>query len=188
MSEADNACWYCWCGGLTNPKRQIRPGDIGKALDWYRQNAGVPGRAIRLHPKVMSLAVETPDGVEVIPHAGTLVWSIDVASVVPTTATSIKAISRGQTVQEVSGVGRANMSTLDDKRTRVDKLEPVTPKRPIGRKPGPRPMFLPTDRVRHLAGQGLGAKAIATLLRRDDQLDVSYKTVERLLRGQKALL
>ncbi len=50
-----------------------------------------------------------------------------------------------------------------------------------GRKRKPLPVELITQR----ASEGLGAKAIATLLKTEDGIEVSYKTVQRVLAGKR---
>ena len=72
-----------------------------------------------------------------------------------------------------------NMSTLKDKIFTVDIIRPRIGKR------GPRKKELPDDKIKQLHRDGIGAKAIATHLKREQGIDVSYKTIQRLLSGER---
>jgi hypothetical protein len=76
-----------------------------------------------------------------------------------------------------------NMSTLNRQKTTVDKLDPPIPVRPIVH-PGPKSMALPLDRIVKLAADGMGSKLIARQLNADG-IEVSYKTIQRLLKKVK---
>ena len=66
------------------------------------------------------------------------------------------------------------MTTLNDKKSEVDKIRPSVGKR--GRKRGD----LPEELIRKLHKDGLGSNAIATVLKRRC-IEVSYKTIQRVL-------
>jgi hypothetical protein len=66
----------------------------------------------------------------------------------------------------------------------MDKLDPPIPVRPIVH-PGPKSMALPIDRIVKLAADGMGSKLIARQLNADG-IEVSYKTIQRLLKKVKA--
>jgi hypothetical protein len=76
-----------------------------------------------------------------------------------------------------------NLSTVNNKNITVDKLRLL----PHREKPGPKPKTLPVDFIKTLASQGLGSKAIATQLKHSG-LEVSYKTIQRLIAGQGILV
>jgi hypothetical protein len=69
-----------------------------------------------------------------------------------------------------------NLSTPKAINSQVDKL-------PSGAitKPGPRPVKLPDERIRELSEQGIGSKAIASILEKEFHIVISYKTVQRRL-------
>jgi hypothetical protein len=72
-----------------------------------------------------------------------------------------------------------NMSTLKDEKITVDIIRPRIGKR------GPRKMELPDDKIKQLHEDGMEAKAIATQLKREHGIEVSYKTIQRLLSGER---
>ena len=72
-----------------------------------------------------------------------------------------------------------NMSTLENKKITVDIIRPRISKR------GPRKMELPNYEIKQLHEDGMGAKAIATQLKREHGIEVSYKTIQRVLSGER---
>jgi len=72
-----------------------------------------------------------------------------------------------------------NMSTLKDEIITVDIIRPRIGKR------GPRKMELPDYKIKQLHNNGMGAKAIATQLKREHGIEVSYKTIQRVLSGER---
>jgi len=79
----------------------------------------------------------------------------------------------------VQGHPTHNLSTSYSKNIIADKLNPPVPVRPIVH-PGPKNMALPLDRITKLAAKGMGSKLIARQLNADG-IEVSYKTIQRLL-------
>ena len=71
------------------------------------------------------------------------------------------------------------MSTSDDKKTTVDIIKPLVAKVTRGKR-GPKHRDLPRDLIRQLAGEGMGSKAIASQLKREQGIAVSYKTIQRI--------
>ncbi len=71
------------------------------------------------------------------------------------------AAGREKTVGVLSMMGVGILSTLGSSRR------------------GRRKILLPTDTISHLQHAGLGAKAIATRLRAEHGIEVSYKTIQR---------
>jgi hypothetical protein len=104
---------------------------------------------------------------------------------------SLRAFDGGKQSNKDSGevhyVGSTNLSTLTDKKIEVDKLKVSVPKVTREKKPGPKPKFLPVKKIRQLAGQGLGSKAIATRLKAEG-VKISFKTIQRVLKGQRLLV
>jgi hypothetical protein len=76
--------------------------------------------------------------------------------------------------------GGGNMSTLKAQNSTVDKLS-----RPVVIRPGPKSKVLPMDLIKQLVSEGQGSKMIAKRLT-SDGIDVSYKTIQRLLKKVKA--
>lgn len=88
---------------------------------------------------------------------------------------------------QVSSVGDRIMSTLDDKKFEVDIINPPAMSRARGKR-GPKHRRLPEDLIRQLADEGMGSKAIAAKLKADYGIVVSYKTVQRVLSGERKQL
>ena len=71
------------------------------------------------------------------------------------------------------------MSTPDEKPVIVDKFKPR------GRLKHYKKRELPEGLIRQLHGQGMGSKAITTKLKEETGIQVSYKTVQRILSGER---
>ena len=76
-------------------------------------------------------------------------------------------------------------STLKEEKSKVDTIQPPTLLRPQAKR-GPKHRVLPEDLIRSLAAEGMGSKAIASKLKAERGIDVSYKTVQRVLSGERA--
>ena len=73
-----------------------------------------------------------------------------------------------------------NMSTLDDKKIEVDIIQPSVAK--VTRvKRGPKQKPLPQELIEQWAGEGMGSRAIASKLKNELGIKVSYKTIQRAL-------
>lgn len=73
-----------------------------------------------------------------------------------------------------------NMSTVNGKKSEVDIIQP-----PVGKvtreKRGPKQKALPQELIKQWAGEGMGSKAIASRLKSELGIKVSYKTIQRAL-------
>ncbi|MFC1982559.1 hypothetical protein ACFLV5_02075 [Chloroflexota bacterium] len=85
---------------------------------------------------------------------------------------------------QVSVEGSGNMSTLGSRKIKVDIIDAVTPKRTLGKR-GPKQKDLPQEIIDQWASDGMGSKAIASKLNRELDIKVSYKTIQRLLSGER---
>jgi hypothetical protein len=156
-----------------NPR--VCESDIPKALAWFREETRRDAKLIVLHPSLEKLADAVPRGVRVEFAGGCLAWEIWLAAkseVLP----ERYGIWGGEGAGVVSQVGAGILSTVNDKKIEVDKIQPTPPVVTRGRKS----LKLPTERIRQLALSGMGSKAITRKLR-DEGLLVSYKTVQRRL-------
>ena len=80
------------------------------------------------------------------------------------------------------------MSTTNDQNIYSGHNSPAAPPiKPCGKR-GPKHRDLPEDLIKELAAQGKGAKAIAGELKKENDITVSYKTVERILKGQRVMI
>ena len=87
---------------------------------------------------------------------------------------------------QVSGDVVLNMSTLNDKKSEVDIIQPSVGK--VTRvKRGPKQKPLPQELIEQWAGEGMGSKAIASKLNNELGIKVSYKTIQRLLSGEREI-
>lgn len=73
-----------------------------------------------------------------------------------------------------------NMSTLNGKKSEVDIIDPPVGKVTSGKR-GPKKKALPWELIKQWAGEDMGSKAIATRLKRELGIKISYKTIQRLL-------
>lgn len=94
-----------------------------------------------------------------------------------------KAEDGGKTSAPYQVDGRTIMSTLNSEKNTVAIIPPRVAIRPSSKR-GPKFRDLPVNFIRELAGLGHGPKAIATRLKADG-IAVSYKTVQRVLAGQR---
>lgn len=84
-------------------------------------------------------------------------------------------------------VGDGIMSTLGSKKFKEDIINPPAMSRARGKR-GPKHRRLPEDLIRQLADQGMGSKAIAGWLKAERGVTVSYKTIQRILSGERKQL
>ena len=74
---------------------------------------------------------------------------------------------------------KTKMSTLNSPSLTVNSF------RPRGRPKTYKKRPLPDDKIKQLHKEGMGAKAIATQLKKEQGVDVSYKTIQRVLAGRR---
>ena len=101
-------------------------------------------------------------------------------------------------VQPASGVGHNNtgtqigsgiMSTLESKKFEVDIIHsPDAINDTAKGKRGPKYKPLPEELITQWASEGMGSKAIAAKLKDEPHITVSYKTIQRLLSGERKQL
>ena len=87
----------------------------------------------------------------------------------------------------VPGVGDGIMSTLESQNFEVDIIRSPVATRTLGKR-GPKHKPLPEDVIRRLSVEGMGSKAIAAKLKTELGIDISYKTIQRLLSGERKQL
>jgi len=74
---------------------------------------------------------------------------------------------------------KTKMSTLNSPSVTVDNF------RPRGRPKTYKKRSLPDDKIKQLDKDGMGAKAIVTQLKTEEGIEVSYKTIQRVLSGER---
>lgn len=80
----------------------------------------------------------------------------------------------------VSRDSSVNMSTVNNKKSAVDIIQPSVAKVTRGKR-GPKQKALPQELIKQWTGEGMGSKAIASRLNRELGIKVSYKTIQRAL-------
>ncbi len=93
----------------------------------------------------------------------------------------------GQNQYQVSQQGSRIMSPLESKKIEVDIIDPADATR-ASVKRGPKHRALPEDLIRQLAGEGMGSKAIVARLKAEHRVKVSYKTIQRVISGERKQL
>jgi len=78
------------------------------------------------------------------------------------------------------------MSTLGEEKIEVDIIKP-SGKPKILAKRGPKHKDLPIELIEQLAKEGMGSKAIATKLKAERDVKVSYRTIQRVLSGERSI-
>ena len=92
--------------------------------------------------------------------------------------------NKASQVEVAQGVAqRRNMSTSENRETTVDIIQPQDGVKPRGRR-RPKHRELPEDLVMQLSNEGMGSKAISTKLK-EQGTEVSYKTIQRVLLGER---
>lgn len=96
---------------------------------------------------------------------------------------SVLRESLEKTVQAVVGV-RGIVSTLTEEETTVDLIRPSV----VVGKRGRKHRDLPHDLIRQWESEDMGSKSIATRLKAEQGIVVSYKTIQRVLSGERVTL
>jgi hypothetical protein len=89
--------------------------------------------------------------------------------------------------KEVAGVAGHTpqiMSTVASKKIEVDIIKPSVAARAVLKR-GPKHKALPQELVKQWAGDGMGSKAIASKLNNELGINISYKTIQRALSGER---
>jgi hypothetical protein len=76
------------------------------------------------------------------------------------------------------------MSTVNGKKSEADIIQPSVAK-VTREKRGPKQKALPQELITQWAGQGMGSRVIALKLNNELGIKVSYKTIQRLLSGER---
>jgi len=74
---------------------------------------------------------------------------------------------------------KTKLSTLNSPSLTVDNF------RPRGRPTTYKKRPLPDEKIKQLHKEGMGTKAIATRLKKEQGIPISYKTIQRVLSGQR---
>ncbi|MBA7680347.1 hypothetical protein ES703_88662 [subsurface metagenome] len=92
---------------------------------------------------------------------------------------SKSGVDNTQPVETYTEQQKTKMSILTEKPSTMDNF------RPRGRPKTYKKRSLPGDKIKQLHQDGIGATAIASLLKREYGIDVSYKTIQRVLTGKR---
>ena len=174
-----------WAEPIERRPLQLVTGDIKEAINCFRDKTGQEAKLIILHPSNKHLANEVGDGIRVDYLGGCLAFEVWLSSEdnsgtpVPDTQVVTESISETPKAQSIASYPETKKSTLNPIKSRVDFF------RPRGRPKTYKKRLLPDDKIKQLHHEGMGAKAIATQLKTEQGIDVSYKTIQRVLSGQR---
>jgi hypothetical protein len=93
----------------------------------------------------------------------------------------------GEKTNKVSGVGVSIMATVKGKKTEVAIIHPAVSARPTTKR-GPKHRDLPVDLIMQWAGEGMGSKKITAKLKAEYDITVGFRTIARILSGQRLLV
>ena len=113
---------------------------------------------------------------EMLPASKRLAW-------IPKPQKPEKADKSQYQVSQGAGI----MSTLAGEKSGVDTIPPSDTTNTRGKR-GPKYRTLPVDLIIQFAGEGMGSKTIAARLRSERGIEVSYKTIQRVLSGERKQL
>ena len=80
------------------------------------------------------------------------------------------------------------MATVKTKNSEVAIIQPVTPKVARNGKRGPKYKKLPLTEIKRWATGGMGSKAISRKLAKDYGINVGFRTVARVLSGERLMV
>jgi hypothetical protein len=86
---------------------------------------------------------------------------------------------------QIPQVVRRIMSTVAGEKSEVDVITPSGAVKRMRRR-GPKPKDLPEKLITQWASKGMGSKSITARLK-DEGIEVSYKTIQRVLSGERQL-
>lgn len=178
-----------WAEPLERQHLRLLSGDIKRALAWFKEKTREKmetereARLIMLNPENEHLAKEAGDGVEVVFSGGVLrgeVWlSSEDTFVTPSQRTEpIKVPSKTQPIEILTEKRKMKMSTLNSPSLTVANF------RLRGRPTTYKKQKLPEELIKQLGREGMGSKVIASKLKKQG-IDVSYRTVHRVLSGER---
>ncbi len=167
---------------------RLAEGDIQESCAWFKDKTGQEPKLIILNRGNEHLAQEAGDGMKVDYFGGVLrgeVWlsaadtfGTDFSRTLEATESKSEC-PQAQPIQMYPEKQKTKMSTLNSPSLTVDNF------RPRGRPKTYKKFPLPDHKIKQLHKEGMGAKAIATQLKREQGIDVSYKTIQRVLSGQR---
>ena len=156
----------------------ITEADIPKAIDWYQANTGQVPKFIALHPSRAGLVDKVPEGIEARFIGGCLAWEIWLSQ-----HQNLSPLKEECMLGDSGGI----MSTVADKKFTVDIIQPSVTTTTREKRRGPKHKELPAEKIARWAGEGMGSKTIAAKLKVEG-VTISYKTIQRLLAGQRILI
>lgn len=175
-----------WAKPSERTHLKLMSGDIEKASECFKNKTGEAPKMIALNPKNEHLAGEADENIKVNYSKGCLLWEIwlsgedNFRASKPFNQVGIE----GEKAQTIAGYLPNQMSTLNDNNSKVDisKVSVASGGTKSTRK---KYKELPEDFIKQLADKDMGSKAIATQLRIERGVKVSYKTIQRLLAEQR---
>jgi hypothetical protein len=169
---------------------RVTAGDIEAAVAQFKETNGVVPQFIGLNPKSANLPVL--EGVEVKLIGGCCQWEAWLSAADPNNSMSPRPSTLLEPLNGTSCVVKPSdprkyppdnyvHSKQPKQQPKVDTIIPTITRR------GPRSHDLPDEKIRELALEGMGSKAIAARLEHGG-VKVSYRTIQRRLKGKKPII
>ncbi|MBU2534640.1 MAG: hypothetical protein KKD83_00545 [Chloroflexi bacterium] len=170
-----------WAEPIKSGDFDLAPNDIPAAIEWFREKTKQEPRLIILNPKNEYLAKEAGDSIRVMYLARVLTWEIWLSpeDVCDTPRKPQEGNSEHSYPLINAATHEMKMSTV-----KVSSFE-VEYFRPRGRPKTYKKRELPEEVIKQLYAEGIGSKAIASRLKAKRGINVSYKTVQRVLSGKR---
>jgi len=175
---------------LREPKMDLLPGDIDQAIQWFNEEIGTMPKLVLLNPKCQHLAGEAPEDITVeisgMPLAHEIMMATCSALITPEKTPPLKIGPEKPLL--ISDDLQTIMSTINDRKNRSGHNSPAGPQQNTIGKRGPKFRDdIPLDLIDELSRQDNGPRAIASILK-GQGIIVSYKTIQRILAGQRQLI
>lgn len=177
-----------WAEPIERGDLRLANSDIGDALAWFKDKTKQEPRLIVLHPSNEHFAEEVGDGVKVAYLGGVLKGEVWLSA----------EDTFGSESQDIEKATDAKISPFITQPIEIDEKTPKLKKsilnptnvsmdnfRARGRPTSYKKRPVPNDQIKQLSEQGMGARAIASKLKREKDIVVSYKTIQRILSGER---
>ncbi|GAH69498.1 unnamed protein product [marine sediment metagenome] len=90
-------------------------------------------------------------------------------------------------VAQVSDYMRKNMATVEDEKSKVAIIPPSVAPAKVAKR-GPKPRALPVELITQWASEGIGYKRIAARLKVECGIEVGFRTIARVVKGERKQL
>ena len=175
-----------WCEPMLRGNLKLVPGDIRAGLAWFKETTGRDTRLIVLHPKNERYAKEVPEGIAVEFLGGCLAWEVWLSAADKITKAPDGNLG-GEKPQGVVGYTPRIMAIPNPQKNSIAIIKPSVGK-VTREKRGPKQKPLPVELIIKWAGEGMGSQAITTRLKNELGIDIGFRTVARVIKGERLLV